>query len=277
MHPDVKQREVKPLFAISAEAPLVLAVDDHPTNRDLLARQIRLLGLRAETAENGQVALSMWREGRFALIITDCHMPKMDGYELAQEIRKIENAEELGHIPIIAWTANALAEEEGHCHAAGMDELLVKPAVLAQLKQTLARCLSIIETRSAQANELQHERPNKEICPIDYALLDMVVADSADQFWLLKDFFTHIRADYSKLVQMLEQSDCAIVERTSHRMNGSCKMVGAKNMSKACAAIELAARAGDMVSARSSKSSLDEAIAQLETFLIGLESRKVLI
>ncbi len=67
-HPEVTQREVKPLIVGDSAEPLVLAVDDNPINRNLLARHIRLLGLRAETAENGQAALSMWREGRFALV-----------------------------------------------------------------------------------------------------------------------------------------------------------------------------------------------------------------
>lgn len=271
MHPDVKQREVKPLFAISAEAPLVLAVDDHPTNRDLLARQIRLLGLRAETAENGQIALSKWREGRFALIITDCHMPEMDGYELAQEIRKIESAEELGHTPIIAWTANALAEEAGHCHAAGMDELLVKPANLALLRQTLAKWLPSVD----KAATLPNEPVNQESCPIDYSVLDMVVTDSADQLQVLEDFYSHIRADYPKLVEVLEQNDCANLERVSHRMNGSCRMVGAKSLAKVCGVIEQAARDGNSVAAREAKPSLDEAVARLETFLIELKNRRV--
>jgi signal transduction histidine kinase/DNA-binding response OmpR family regulator len=277
MHPDVKQREVKPLFAISAEAPLVLAVDDHPTNRDLLARQIRLLGLRAETAENGQVALSMWREKRFALIITDCHMPEMDGYELAQEIRKIESAEDIGHTPIIAWTANALAEEAGHCNAAGMDDLLVKPANLALLKQTLAKWLSIVESSSEQANSPQLKGINKDNCPIDYSVLDMVVTDRAGQLQLLTEFRLHMSEDYTKLVNTLEQSDFASIESTSHRMKGSCQMVGAKNLAKACAVIEQAARNSDLVVVSEAKSSLDEAIVQLETFLAELENRRVLI
>jgi len=113
MHLEVRQRDIKPLLASSEDAPLVLAVDDNPINQKLLAHQIRLLGLHAETAENGQVALSMWRDGRFAMVITDCHMPEMDGYELAREIRKIEAAESRRRIPVIAWTANALAEEVG--------------------------------------------------------------------------------------------------------------------------------------------------------------------
>ncbi len=76
------------MFSKNINTPLVLTVDDHPINRDLLARQVKLLGLRAESAENGKVALSMWLEGRFDLVITDCHMPEMDGYAFSLEVRK---------------------------------------------------------------------------------------------------------------------------------------------------------------------------------------------
>jgi len=154
-HLEVRQRDIRPLLANSEDAPLVLAVDDNPINQKLLAHQIRLLGLRAETAENGQVALSMWRDGRFAMVITDCHMPEMDGYEFAREIRKIEAAESRRRIPVIAWTANALAEEVVLCHAAGMDELLVKPADLMQLRKVLAKWLSIAETNGEHVATVQ--------------------------------------------------------------------------------------------------------------------------
>lgn len=156
-HPEVRQRDVKPLLANSEDAPLVLAVDDNPTNQKLLAHQIRLFGLRAETAENGRVALSMWRDGRYAMVITDCHMPEMDGYELAREIRRIEAAETRQRMPVIAWTANALAEEVESCRTAGMDELLVKPADLMQLRKVLAKWLPLAETKGGPAARYDEE------------------------------------------------------------------------------------------------------------------------
>lgn len=156
-HPEVRQRDVKPLLANSEDAPLVLAVDDNPINQKLLAHQIRLFGLRAETAENGQVALSMWRDGRYAMAITDCHMPEMDGYELAREIRKIEAAESRQHMPVIAWTANALAEEVERCRTAGMDDLLVKPADLMQLRRMLAKWLPLTEIKEGAADRYDEE------------------------------------------------------------------------------------------------------------------------
>ncbi|BBP04997.1 hypothetical protein TPL01_19290 [Sulfuriferula plumbiphila] len=265
LHPDVAQRAVKPLLDGNVDAPLVLAVDDHPINRDLLARQIRLLGLRAETAENGKVALPMWRDGRFALVITDCHMPAMDGYALSQAIRKIEAEERLPHTPIIAWTANALAEEAVHCHDAGMDEILIKPADLGQLKKALAKWLCITETDHSQPTPALQDADSGLIAqPIDYAVLNKIVPDSAEQIQLLHDFQAHIRADRAKLLEMLEQGDQVNVERMVHRMKGSSRMVGAQNLSNACVSIETACN-GNMDDVRVAMAGLDEAIRQIES------------
>ena len=91
------------------EGTLVLVVDDHPTNRAVMLRQVATLGYAAESAEDGVQALQMWQRGRYAIILTDCNMPEMDGYELARRIRTLE-AKRGGHrIPIIACTANALS------------------------------------------------------------------------------------------------------------------------------------------------------------------------
>jgi two-component system, NarL family, sensor histidine kinase EvgS len=264
----VEQRAVKPLFAAGADAPLVLAVDDHPINRNLLARQVGLLGLRAETAENGQTALAKWREGNFALVITDCHMPEMDGYELSQEIRKTESEKRLPHIPIIAWTANALAEEAQHCRTAGMDELLVKPANLSRLKKVIAKCLSIPEPDDPQAESLPAAAGKQGSGPIDYAELGKVVPDSSEQAEVLQDFLAHIRADYTRLLEVLKQGDRVNLERTAHRMKGSSRMVGAKHLAEVCAAIEQAAREGNIGGVKSAQQALDKGISQLESFLV---------
>ncbi|BCK87558.1 virulence sensor protein BvgS [Sideroxyarcus emersonii] len=267
IHPEVKHREVSPLFTDSLNAPLVLAVDDHPTNRDLLARQIKLLGLQSETAENGQMALSMWRDGSYALVITDCHMPNMDGYVLSQEIRRIEAEEARSRIPIIAWTANAQAVEAERCKHAGMDDLLVKPANLAQLKKTLAKWLSVIGTDGVINPSSPHATNSGRTEPVDFSVLNMVVTDREDQIQVLRDFQSHIRADSGKLMEMLQQGDLARVESTAHRMKGSSRMVGAHYLATASATIEQAARDFDMAGASAAKRSLDDAIRQLEVFL----------
>ena len=93
------------IVQIGDDAPLILVVDDHPINRKLLSCQLDKLGYRCDTAENGRVALSLWQSGRYAMVITDCHMSVMDGYELARAIRGIEAAEDRPITPIIGWSA----------------------------------------------------------------------------------------------------------------------------------------------------------------------------
>ncbi len=266
----VEQRAVKPLSDGGAHAPLVLAVDDHPINRDLLARQIRLLGLRAETAENGGEALLMWREGRFALVITDCHMPEMDGYALTRTIRKIEAEKKLPRTPVIAWTANALSEENELCRASGMDDLLVKPTNLMRLKETLAKWLPVAETDGSQPTVSLHKSDRGQD-PIDYAVLEQVEPDDAAQIHILDDFQSHMHADRARLFEMLEQGDHANAASTAHRMKGSSRMVGARDIAEACATIELAARNGNMAGIKTAMLALDEAIRQFESFLAKAE------
>jgi signal transduction histidine kinase/ActR/RegA family two-component response regulator len=116
---------------------LVLAADDHPINRMVLQRQLANIGYASEAAENGREALELWRTGRFALLVTDCHMPELDGYQLTRAIREEEVLGGKGHVPIIAFTANAMAGEAEQCYAAGMDDYLEKPVQIAELAAKL--------------------------------------------------------------------------------------------------------------------------------------------
>ena len=125
------------------QGTLVLLVDDHPINRMLLMRQAQLLGDATESAEDGVEALEKWRSGRFAIVITDCNMPRMDGYALAREIRRLEGGHAEQRTPIIACTANAMAGEAEKCFAAGMDDCLVKPVELNELLKKLKLWLPI--------------------------------------------------------------------------------------------------------------------------------------
>ena len=109
-------------------------------NQQVILRQLRILGYEAELYGDGAAALAAWRERRFSAVITDCHMPRMDGFQLTAAIRAAE-AEDGHHTPIIALTANALSGEAERCVAAGMDHYLAKPVDLARLKGALDRLL----------------------------------------------------------------------------------------------------------------------------------------
>ena len=115
----------------------ILLVEDNETNQDVIMMQLEMLGYVAEVAEDGQQGVDLWKSGRFDLILTDCHMPNMDGFEMTDKIRVSEQRNNSPRVPIIAITANALQGEADHCLASGMDAYLSKPVELVRLKKAL--------------------------------------------------------------------------------------------------------------------------------------------
>lgn len=126
----------------------ILVVEDNAVNRELIRRQLAQLGYRCDLCEDGNAALAALRKQRYDLLLTDCQMPRVDGYTLTREIRARErnaSARRGGEprLPIIAITASALPEQVDQCIAAGMDAYLIKPVHLSQLRATLQHWLPV--------------------------------------------------------------------------------------------------------------------------------------
>jgi CheY-like chemotaxis protein len=124
-----------------AEDQRVLVAEDSDINQKVIRRQLAMLGLQADLAGNGVEALALWRSRRYGLLLTDLQMPAMDGYELTAAIRREETGDH--RLPIVALTANALAEEKLRCARAGIDDCLTKPLRLDQLAKSLAQWLHV--------------------------------------------------------------------------------------------------------------------------------------
>ena len=140
--PAAGRRRLPSVEEARARGRLILVAEDHPTNRQVIQRQLTLLGHAMETAEDGVQALALWRAGGHGLLLTDCQMPEMDGIELAHSIRAAEVAAGDGtRLPIVAITANATENEAQRCLSAGMDGTLAKPVSLADLRRVLDRYL----------------------------------------------------------------------------------------------------------------------------------------
>jgi PAS domain S-box-containing protein len=118
----------------------VLLAEDNVVNQKVACRILEKLGLRVDVAADGQAAFTAWQTGRYHLILMDCQMPIMDGYETTRKIRQHEPAGK--HIPIIALTAHAMKGADNECRAAGMDDYLSKPIDREQLQKSLTRWLS---------------------------------------------------------------------------------------------------------------------------------------
>jgi len=121
------------------KATRILVAEDNDINQIVVEKQLLQLGYRAKIVGGGIQALDEWSSGAYDLLLTDCHMPRLDGFGLSEKIRGIELKEGRTRLPIIAITANALIGEAERCYAAGMDDYLSKPVKLAELKETIER------------------------------------------------------------------------------------------------------------------------------------------
>jgi PAS domain S-box-containing protein len=230
------------------EGTLVLLVDDHPTNRTLLMRQVHALGYVAESAEDGEQALDQWKSGRFGIVITDCNMPLMDGFELARNIRRLESARGARRTPIIACTANALAGEAERCLAAGMDDYLAKPIGLAGLFQKLSQWLPLPKGAEAPSAtvELAEAALPPSATPFDRSLIVATWgADQATMRAILTEFRRFNDGDAEMLRQAVDSADMAQVTHATHRMLGASKMIGASDFAAVCERIQRASRLDD--------------------------------
>ncbi|HMC15625.1 MAG TPA: response regulator [Albitalea sp.] len=228
-----------------ADGTLVLVVDDHPTNRSVMLRQVQALGYAADCAEDGAEALRMWRSRRFAIILTDCHMPEMDGYELARRIRREEAGRGGEQIPIIACTANALGGEAQACLDAGMNDYLAKPIALSALMQCLDRWRPVPETVPAPL-DLLAAAPQPADAPLDRSALEAISGSSADaERAILLDFRRVNDGDALMLRQAVAQTDASLATRVSHRIKGASRMVGACRLADVCEGIEASSRVND--------------------------------
>ncbi|MFE8728130.1 response regulator [Aeromonas hydrophila] len=142
--------------SVGADEPLLpqrlLVVEDHHLNQVLVQRQLKQLNLQCDLAENGRQALAMLTFHRYDLILCDCQMPVMDGYEFTRRVRATEG---LAQLPIIAMTANVLPEQAQRCLAAGMNDVLGKPVLMDGLRQMLTKWQILPVPRLLDINQLQ--------------------------------------------------------------------------------------------------------------------------
>lgn len=120
-------------------AKRILVAEDNPTNQKLLVWQLTLLGYESEVVDNGVLALARWEDGDFHLVITDLHMPEMNGYDLAAAIRASEP--EGSRVPILAMTASGMEGDADNSRLKSMNGYLMRPLHLAKLRAALSKWL----------------------------------------------------------------------------------------------------------------------------------------
>ena len=227
-----------------AHGRLVLVAEDNDINQKVIARQLALLGIAADVAPNGLVALERWRTGRYAMLLTDLHMPGMDGYELAATIRR----EEAGgrRTPIVALTANATHGESERCRGVGMDGHLIKPFRLERLDAMLARWLPPMPgPMSAPMPHSAHGVP--PLPTFDESTLKDLIGGNADEIATFhREYVASTRTAAAELRAACEAGDWPQVAAVSHRLKSSSRALGAMALGECCERLEHHAGTGDV-------------------------------
>lgn len=260
----------------------ILIADDHPVNLKLIQRQASMLGYQTDVARDGVEALEKWKTGRYALLLSDCHMPRMDGYQLAREIRRLEMANGVAKpIPIVACTANALASDAALCFEAGMSDHLTKPITLAALKSKLEYWIvtdanskadetagEILSVSIAAGSALQASRADRNDAPLDsHTLAEFTDGDDMVRRELLQAFLVENETDVGELRSILVGENVAAIARSAHRIKGASRMIGAQSYADVTERIERAARAQNQTAIRECIEEFDREHARLVTYL----------
>lgn len=248
----------------------LLIVDDNALNREVLSRQLKMLDCQADEAQDGVDALRMWRSGAYTLLVTDCHMPEMDGYQLTSCIREIEAGNPLqGRIPIIGYTADALQGGRERCLLAGMDDVLIKPVGLQALRNKLVRWLSPIHSLE-HAAEKEEEEGSASIGtdPIDWqGLSEITGGDATFGRELLREFLKEKTSEAQRLADLLSNGDLREIGRLAHRMEGAARVLSAKLLAAICHQIELAANKGDRATLAATRQSLEQEFLRVKAYI----------
>ena len=242
----ITQRQLRTLRG--REKRRILVAEDNAVNQKVAVHTLEKLGYRADVVKDGQEAIVAWESGRYDLILMDCEMPIVDGYEATRQIRSREQREQ--HIPIIALTAHAIKGAELECRAAGMDDYITKPIDRERLESCLESHLNVasvvrhelgatpIQAKTIPANE-------RIMAPVDLEAL-RVLADGDAEFAreLIGSFIDNGTNALREIAQALACENPRRIADQAHSLKGAGATMQAAGVSMVAARLEAAARLG---------------------------------
>ncbi|MDM7945594.1 MAG: ATP-binding protein [Oceanibaculum nanhaiense] len=255
-----------------AEQAVILVAEDNPTNQTVISRHLSRLGYAHEIAANGRLALErLAAETGYGLLLTDFHMPEMDGFELTAAIRAQEGPD-TASLPIVALTADALAGTEQQCLEAGMNGYLTKPINSAALARMLAEMLPQAQPlRRPKSADAPSSQPAVAAAPAidpDILSLDRLAesfgAIDAEAIAFLCRFAEDVPARLVRLDAALQAGDAAAARHEAHALKGAALSIGATRLGQTASDLQDVLDAGDMDTAELLASSLPDSAEELQ-------------
>ncbi len=256
--PPVPAPEAAPAQKLSG---VVLLVEDNPVNRRVAEKLLERLGLAFEHAENGQQAIERMARGGIDLVLMDCQMPVLDGYQATRRWRQLEAQGGRRRLPIVAMTANAMLGDREKCLAAGMDDYLSKPIDREQLARVLARWLASSPPAPQRAQAAPSPaapapppgRGSGETVPADTrpaidpgVLDDLLEVMGGDFASVVRSYLEDAPRQLLALHEAAGRGDLAALVGPAHSLKSSSANLGALRVSEIARLIEQGARRGEL-------------------------------
>jgi CheY-like chemotaxis protein/HPt (histidine-containing phosphotransfer) domain-containing protein len=248
--------------------------EDNPVNQEIAVLMLQTLGCTVTVAQNGQEAVDQAKRAAYDLILMDCQMPEIDGFEATKVIREWETAGSRPAIPIIALTAHATPGDREHCLAAGMNEYISKPFSMDHLRAVLTSWLQPAPTRSTV--EQPAPQPTVTLVPTTpepeseaSLMVDVKAWKSITSLQkpgkedMLAKILTLFLADSQQLVDQLHggiaAGDAMSVNQAAHSLKGRSSVLGALSLATLCQQFETLGRQGQLNEAEPLLNQLDAA------------------
>lgn len=231
----------------------VLVAEDSPVNQEVAKAMLTRLGMETTIASDGKLAVELIYNNPFDIVLMDCQMPVMDGFEATSQIRK-----QFSDIPIIALTANATEDDRNHCLNAGMNDFLSKPYSIDQLQQKITNWLSkeksdLLNTVKSKPIEIKHEvNTMPALNPIRLNQIRELDSSGGDDLLhkILQAFLDSAEANVLQLDQAILNSDTDGLRQSAHALKSSSGNIGAENLSTIFKQLEADGRSGDITHAK---------------------------
>jgi PAS domain S-box-containing protein len=255
----------------------LLLAEDNPVNQEVALGILQIEGYQVTVAKNGAEAVDAFSKSAFDLVLMDCHMPEMDGFEATRKIREIEKRSNLKRIPIVALTANAMQQDREECLNAGMDDHLSKPYSRLQMRETLDRWLPAEPAGSSaglvSVNQTAAGLRQERASILDPSAMEGLRSlETSDNPGFVARIIDAYLEDTPKLVdrirQALDRQDASEIAKAAHTLKSSSANVGALVLADRCKHLETAARRGALASARDLLSEIEVAYTSVTPELV---------
>jgi signal transduction histidine kinase/DNA-binding response OmpR family regulator len=218
----------------------VLVAEDTEANQIVAGEILRELGFACDIVENGRLAIEAVRRRHYDLVLMDCQMPEVDGFEAARQIRADEKSDK--RLPIVALTANTSPADRQACLAAGMDSYCAKPFDADALMKVVSKLLPMSSVEPTEP-AIQAAPTSEGRLPVDLAALSQRCRGKPALIAaVLGKFDTQATEAMSKLRQSVAENDCDGIARVAHALKGTAALIAAEDLRQAAARLEQVGR-----------------------------------